>query len=174
MDELLDKFFGAKVFSNIDLKYSYHQIRVHEFDICKTAFRMHSGYYEYLVIPFGLANAPATFQSVMNELFRPHLCKFILVFFDDILVYSPDWKKHYKHLFVVLEILGRNYFFANRKKCSFGRDNVEYLGHVISGKGVAVGPSKIQCVLNWPTPQTVKGVRGFLGLTSDYRKFVKD
>ncbi|MCI10617.1 RNA-directed DNA polymerase (Reverse transcriptase), partial [Trifolium medium] len=125
-------------------------------------------------MPFGLMNAPATFQSTMNDIFRPYLRKFVLVFFDDILVYSKTAAEHHVHLTQVLSVLLSNSFVANQSKCRFGCEHVDYLGHIISGKGVAVDPDKIKCVTAWPTPKNVKGVRGFLGLTGYYRKFIKD
>ena len=124
-------------------------------------------------MPFGLTNAPSTFQCLMNDLFRPYLRKFILVFFDDILMYSKTWNDHLAHLRSVLSILQTNKLFVKETKCRFGVSQVDYLGHVISDQGAAVSPSKIQVVLEWPMPTTVRKVRGFLGLAGYYRKFIR-
>ena len=139
----------------------------------KTAFRTHSGHYEFLVMPFGLTNAPATFQSLMNEIFRQHLRKFILVFFDDIFVYSRTLRDHYVHLEVVLDLLRTHHLVARATKYFFGHTQVEYLGHIITDQGVATNPLKIQAIVEWPIPQSLKQLRGFLGLMGYYRRFVK-
>eukprot|EP00253_Pinus_taeda_P002639 PITA_02639 len=174
IDEMLDELHGAEYFSKLDLRSSYYQIRVRLKDIKKTAFRTHEGHYEFKAMPFRLTNAPATFQATMNELFHPYLRKFILVFFDDILVYSKTWKEHRKHLEEVLSVLEKNQFYAKLSKCTFGQKEVEYLGHIISREGVQVDPNKIKAIKEWSKPKNISKLRGFLGLTRYYRRFIKN
>jgi len=171
--QTVDELFGAQYFSKLDLRSGYHQIRVKDEDCFKTAFKTHHGLYEWRVMPFGLTNTPITFQSLMNSIFAKVLCKFVLVFFDDILVYSPDWKTHIQHLRQVLELLKKHTLFAKLSKCSFGQTQMEYLGHVVSRDGVKVDSTKIQVVTHWPIPSSIRKLQAFLGLASYYHKFIR-
>eukprot|EP00253_Pinus_taeda_P004559 PITA_04559 len=173
IDELMDELRGARFFSKIDLRFGYHQIRMREQDIPKTAFRCHYGHFEFLVVPFGLTNAPATFQSCMNHIFRNHLRKFVLVFFDDILIYSRTWEEHLQHIETVLHISQEQQFYAKLSKCEFGLTEMLYLGHIIGVDGVRVHEEKIRAIREWLEPRNVTELRGFIGICTYYQKFIK-
>jgi hypothetical protein len=174
VEELLDELHGAKFFTKLDLRSGYHQVRVHPEDIRKTAFRTHHGHFEFLVMPFGLSNAPSMFQALMNLVLKPFLRRCVLVFFDDILVYSSTWTAHLLQLRAVLEILRTHKLHLKRSKCSFAATSVQYLGHVISHDGVSMDVSKVSAVQSWPQPRSARGLRGFLRLAGYYRRFIKD
>src|SRR4051812_26963027 len=174
IDELFDQLKGAKCFSKIDLRTGYHQLRVREQDTEKTAFRTRYGLYEFTVMPFGLTNAPAVFMDMMNRIFRPYLDKFVVVFVDDILIYSASEAEHEEHLRIALQLLRDNKLYAKYSKYEFWLSEVKFLGHVVSGEGISVDPSKIEAVTKWERPKTVFDIRSFLGLAGYYRRFVKD
>ncbi|XP_040361820.1 uncharacterized protein LOC121049220 [Rosa chinensis] len=174
IDDLFDQLRGAKVFSKIDLRSGYHQLRIKEEDVAKTAFRSRYGHYEFLVMPFGLTNAPAAFMDLMNRVFRPCLDRFVIVFIDDILVYSKSEELHAEHLNIVLETLRLLQLYAKFSKCEFWLDQVTFLGHVITAAGVSVDPQKVEAVLNWERPTNVTEIRSFLGLAGYYRRFVQN
>ncbi|KAL4348724.1 hypothetical protein GQ457_17G014770 [Hibiscus cannabinus] len=160
VEDLLDELGGVEYFSKIDLRAGYWQIRIKREDVHKTTFRTHHGHFEFKVMPFGLTNAPTTFQALMNAIFGPYLRKFVLVFFDDILVYSPSMGEHLEQLKKVLDILRANQLFAKKSKCFFGQRQVEYLGHIISARGVSTDPSKVEAMRSWPLPENLKSLRG--------------
>jgi hypothetical protein len=173
VEELLDELAGAQWFTKLDLRSGYHQIRVATGEQHKTAFQTHHGLYEFMVMPFGLTNAPASFQGLMNQVFAELLRKCVLVFVDDILVYSPTLDTHVNHLRAVFTLLQQNQLYVKSSKCSFAKQELEYLGHVIGKNGVATDQSKVTAVTKWPTPTSVKALRGFLGLTGYYRRFIQ-
>lgn len=172
VDELLDELKGACYFTKLDLRSGYYQVQMHPADISKTAFRTHHGHFEFLVMPFGLTNAPASFQAVMNDVLRPFLRRFVLVFFDDILIYNTSWSDHLRHVKAVLHQLRVHQLYIKRSKCFFGEQSVSYLGHAISAQAVSMDPAKVAAVDEWPRPTTLRALRGFLGLTGYYRKFI--
>ncbi|XP_050935188.1 uncharacterized protein LOC127143928 [Cucumis melo] len=174
IDDLFDQLRGAVVFSKIDMRSRYHQLRVRELDIPKTAFRTRYGHYEFLVMPFGLTNAPTFFMDLMNRIFHQYLDQFVLVFIDDILVYSMDKKAYEEHLRIVLQTLRDKKIYAKFSKCEFWLNQVVFLGHVVSAGGVSVDPQKVEVVVNWERPASATEVHSFLGLAGYYRRFVED
>nr|CAD1823400.1 unnamed protein product [Ananas comosus var. bracteatus] len=174
IDDMLDMLGGAKIFSRIDLKSGYHQIRIRLGDEWKTAFKTKGGLYEWLVMPFGLSNAPSTFMRFMNQVLRPFIGKFVVVYFDDILIYSTSPETHIDHLRQVLQTLRDNSLYLNLKKCTFLTDSLTFLGYVVSTEGIKVDPVKIEAIQNWPTPKTITEIRSFHGLASFYRRFIRN
>jgi hypothetical protein len=174
VEELLDEPRGATFFMKLDLCSGYHQVRMHPSDIEKTTFQTHQCLFEFLVMPFGLSNAPVTFQALMNEVLQPFLRRFVLVFFDDILIYSPSWSEHLRHVRLVFDKLQEHRLYLKHSKCFFGERCMVYLGHVILAEGVAMDKQKVESVLTWLVPNSVWAVRAFLGLAGYYRRFIQD
>ncbi|GKE02972.1 putative reverse transcriptase domain-containing protein [Tanacetum coccineum] len=162
------------VYSKIVLRSGYHQLRVRDKDIPKTAFRTRYGHYEFQVMPFGLTNAPAVFMDLMNRVCKPYLDKFMIVFIDDILIYSRNKEEHANHLRIILELLKKEKLYAKFSKCDFWIRIVQFLGHLIDSQGLHVDPAKIEAVKNWTSPTTPTKIRQFLGLAGYYRRFIKD
>nr|GFA26545.1 reverse transcriptase [Tanacetum cinerariifolium] len=160
-------------FSKIDLRSGYHQLRVREQDIDKTAFRTRYGHYKLLVMPFGLTNTPAVFMDLMNQIFHEFLDKFIILFIDDILVFSKSKEEHEDHLRIVLQTLRQEKLYTKFSKCEFWLSNVAFLGHIVSAKGITMDPAKVEAITKWPRPTSVTEVHSFLGLAGYYRRFVE-
>jgi hypothetical protein len=171
---LFDQLAGAKVFSKVDLHSGYHQIKIKPSDIPKIAFSTRYGLYEYLVMSFGLTNATAYFMYLMNSVFMPDLDKFVIVFIDDILIYSKNLEDHARHLHIILQRLREHHLYAKFSKCEFWLDTVKFLGHTISSDGISVDPSKVQQVMDWKPPTSVHQICSFLGLAGYYRRFIPD
>ncbi|KAJ0513409.1 putative nucleotidyltransferase, Ribonuclease H [Helianthus annuus] len=174
IDDLFDQLQGSCYYSKIDLRSGYHQLRVRDEDVSKTAFRTRYGHYEFLVMPFGLTNAPAVFMDLMNRVCKPYLDKFVIVFIDDILIYSKSQEEHEQHLRLILELLRKEQLYAKLSKCDFWLREVHFLGHVVNKDGIHVDPSKVDSIRNWPAPRTPTEIRQFLGLAGYYRRFIKD
>jgi RNase H-like domain found in reverse transcriptase/Reverse transcriptase (RNA-dependent DNA polymerase)/Integrase zinc binding domain/Retroviral aspartyl protease/Chromo (CHRromatin Organisation MOdifier) domain/DNA N-6-adenine-methyltransferase (Dam) len=174
VDELLDQLQGSAVFSALDLWSGYHQVRIHPDDIHKTAFRTRHGHFEFTVLPFGLTNAPATFMGMMNDVLRPFLDKFVVVYLDDILIYSKSLPEHLDHLEQVLATLKQHKLQVKLKKCSFGKVSVPFLGFLVTKEGIRPDPAKVRAVQDWPVPTNVTEVRSFLGFTGFCRRFIRD
>ncbi|GKB23306.1 putative reverse transcriptase domain-containing protein [Tanacetum coccineum] len=173
IDDLFDQLQGSSVYSKIDLRSGYHQLRVKDEDIPKTAFRTRYEHYEFQVMPFGLTNAPAVFMDLMNHVCKPYLDKFVIVFIDDILIYSRNKEEHANHLRIILELLKKEKLYAKFSKCDFWIHIVQFLGHLIDSQGLHVDPAKIEAVKNWASPTTPTEIRQFLGLAGYYRRFIE-
>lgn len=173
IDDLFDQLQGSSIYSKIDLRSGYHQLRVRKEDIPKTAFRTRYGHYEFQVMPFGLTNAPAVFMDLMNRVCKPYLDKFVRVFIEDILIYSNSKEEHEEHLRLIIELLRQEQLYAKFSKCEFWIPNVQFLGHVIDSEGVHADPAKIEAIKEWTAPTTPSEVRQFLGLAGYYRRFIE-
>ena len=174
LEDLLDELHGATIFSKIDLRSGYYQIRIYEGDEWKTAFKTKGGLYEWLVMPFGLTNAPSTFMRLMNQVLKPLIGKFVVVYFDDILIYSKSEEEHVGHLHQVLDILSQEKLYGNLEKSHFFTPQVIFLGYVVSAQGIHVDEEKIKAIREWPVPTSIQQVRSFHGLASFYRRFVRN
>ncbi|KAD6454562.1 hypothetical protein E3N88_09268 [Mikania micrantha] len=174
IDDLFDQLQGASCFSKIDLRSGYHQLKVKEEDIPKTAFRNRYGHYEFLVMSFGLTNAPVAFMDLMNRVCRPMFDRSVIVFIDVILIYSKNEGDHACHLREVLETLRKEKLYAKFSKYAFWLREVQFLGHVVCVDGILVDPSKLQAVMKWSSPKTPTEIKSFLGLAGYYRRFIQD
>jgi hypothetical protein len=172
-DELMDELARARWFTSLDLNAGYHQVRLKPGEEFKTAFQTHFGHLEFRVMAFGLCGAPAIFQGAMNTTLAPLLRKCVIVFFDDILIYSASYEEHIQHIHVVLSLLLKDKWCVKLSKCTFAKPHINYLGHIISAQGIATDPAKISAIVEWPTPTDTKQLRSFLGLAGYYRRFVR-
>jgi hypothetical protein len=173
IDDLFDQLKDAKIFSKIDIMSGYHQVRIKEEDINNTAFRTRYGHYEFTVVPFELSNAPTIFMCLMNGVFQDYLDKFVIVFLDDIFVYSKSEEENEHHLRMVLQVLKENQLYSKLRKCSFYQKQIHYLGHIISKDGITMDPEKIEAIREWSTPKNVTEVRSFMGLAGYYKRFIE-
>jgi hypothetical protein len=173
IDDLFDQMKGATVFSKVDLRSGYHQLRIKEGDIPKTAFRTRFGHYKFVVVPFRLTNVLAMFMILMNGIFQKYLDRFVQVFLDEILIYSRNEREHEEHLQIVLSFLRENKLYGKFSKSSFFQKEIHYLGHIISGKGISVDPEKVKAIMEWPVEKNAHEVRSFMGLAGYYKRFVE-
>ena len=174
ISDMLDRLGSSKFFTKIDLRGAYNLVRMKPGDEFKTAFRCKFGHFEYTVMPFGLTNAPAIFQSMMFDIFRDILDIFVVVYLDDILVFSPDLDSHIRHVSIVLQRLMENKLYAKLSKCVFDSHSVEFLGYIVSADGISMAVDKVDAVRSWNAPRNQKGVMSFLGFTNFYRRFIRD
>ena len=174
IDDLFDQLRGARVYSKIDLRTGYHQLRVRETDIPMTAFRTRYGPFEFTVMPFGVTNAPTAFIGLMHRVFQPYLDQFVVFFVDDILIYSQSERGHEDHLGIVLQLLRDHQLYAKLSKCEFWLTEVRFLGHIMLASGVSVDPEKVEAVMSWERPKSVFEIRILLGLIGYYSRFIED
>ena len=174
IEDLFDQLRGARVYFKIDLHTGYHQLRVREIDIPKTAFRTRYGHFEFTVMPFGLMDAPPAFMDLMQRVFQPYLDQFVVVFVDDILIYSQSEWEHVYHLRIVLQLLRDHQLYAKFSKCEFWLTEVRFLRHVVSASGMSMDPEKVEAVMSWERSKSVFEIRSFLGLAGYYRRFIED
>ena len=174
IDNLFDQLRRAHVYSKIDLRMGYHQLRFREADIHETSFRTRYGHFEFTVMPFGLTNAPVTFMNLMHKVFQPYLDQFVVVFVDDILIYSQSEEEHEDHLRIVLQVLRDRQLYAKFSKYEFWLTEVKFLGHIVSVSGVSVDPEKVEAVMSWERPKSVFEIHSFLGLVGYDKRFIED
>jgi hypothetical protein len=172
IDDLFNQLKDAKIFSKIDLRSRYHRVRIKDEYISKTTFRTRYGHYEFTVVLFGLSNTLVVFMCLMNGVFRDYLDKFVIVFLDDILVYSKSEEEHEQHLRIMLQVLREHQLYAKLSKCLFYQEHIHYLGNIISKDGIAVDPENIEAIREWSTPKNMMEVRSFMGLAGYYRRFI--
>jgi len=173
IDDLMDQLHDASVYSKIDLRSGYHQILVKADDVQKMTFRSRYEHYEYVVMPFGVTNAPAMFMNYLNRIFWSFLDKFVVVFIDDILIYSRTQEEHAEHLRLVLSVMREKKLYTKLSKCEFWMDEVQFLGHAISAQGIAMDPAKVEAVVKWESPKSATKIKSIVGLASYCRRFVE-
>jgi hypothetical protein len=174
INDLLDQLKNDVYFTKLDLRSGYHQIRVAKHDAWKTAFKTKQGFFEWLVMPFGLCNAPTTFMRVMNDVFRPFLDDFVIVYLDDILIFSGTWDEHVRHVKHILDTLQREKLYVKLSKCEFGKTALVYLGHIVGGGQLKIVPSKADVIVNWTEPKSVTEIQSFLGAVQYWRRFISN
>ncbi len=174
MSSAFESLQGASFFTKLDLRNAYYLVRIREGDEWKTAFNTPRGLFEYLVMPFGLSNAPAVFQALVNDVLRDMVDQFIYVYLDDILIFSRSLQEHVQHIRVVLQRLLENGLFVKAEKCVFHAQSVPFLGYIVSSEGMCMDPDKVQAVVDWPTPDSRKALQRFLGFANFYRRFIRN